>query len=165
MRRFCYARGVKIYLIRHAHAVDEARGLSDEYRYLSTKGRRVMREVGRALAQAGVELDAILTSPLVRAVQTAEILAERLGFVGVVEALPALAPGVPPRIAAAELPARGTAVAVVGHEPGISALGALLAGRPSFPPFKKAQVCLVERGQALWTLNSDTLEMDRLLLA
>jgi phosphohistidine phosphatase len=156
---------VKIYLIRHAHAVDESSTLPDEHRYLSVKGRRVMKEVGAALLSNGVKFDAVVTSPLVRAVQTAEILAESVGFFGIVEALPPLRPGVPPRVVAAELPARGMAVAVVGHEPGISALGALLVGRPAFPPFKKAQVCLLDQGQAGFTLNPDTLELDRLLWA
>lgn len=154
-----------IYIIRHGHAVDEGPGLGDESRYLSKKGRKHVREVGRALHDATVELDAILTSPLVRAVQTAELIAERLDYVGVIEALPALAPGVPPRIVAAELASRGARIAVVGHEPGLSALGAFLCGRPSFPPFKKAQVSVVEDGQPRWFLNPDTLERDRLILA
>lgn len=156
---------MQVYIIRHGHAVDEGFGLSDESRYLSKKGRKNVREVGRVLRDAKVELDAILTSPLVRAVQTAELIAERLDFVGIVEAVPALAPGVPPRIIAAELASRGARVAVFGHEPGLSALGAFLCGRPSFPPFRKAQVSLVEDGKPLWFINPDTLERDRLLLA
>lgn len=156
---------MRVYLVRHAHAVDEDRNLSDEQRYLSKKGRKNIREVGRVLRDAGVEFDAILTSPLVRAVQTAELLAERLDFVEVVEALPALRPGVPVRVAASELPSRGAAVAVVGHEPGISMLGAFLIGRPAFPPLRKAQVCLIEDGQPRWMLHPDTLERDRLIVA
>ena len=48
---------------------------------------------------------------------------------------------------------------------GMSALGAFLCGRPSFPPFRKAQVSLVEDGKPMWFINPDTLERDRLLLA
>ncbi|HRI53413.1 MAG TPA: histidine phosphatase family protein, partial [Pseudomonadota bacterium] len=62
---------MKVYLIRHGHAVDESGTISDEQRYLTKKGRKTVREVGRVLKEAGVELDAVLTSPLVRAVQTA----------------------------------------------------------------------------------------------
>lgn len=156
---------MKVYLIRHAHAVDEGPRLGDDHRYLTARGRRVAREVGARLEREGVIFDAVLSSPLPRALQTAELVAERVGFTGVVEVLPPLAPGVPPRIAAGELAARGVAVAVVGHEPGISALGAVLLGRPSFPPFKKAQVSLVEDGRPVFWLDPDTLEIDRLLVA
>lgn len=156
---------MRIYLIRHGHAVDEDINLTDEHRYLTKKGRKAVREVARVLKHEGVELDAVLTSPLVRAVQTAELLAERLDFIGVVEALPALRPGVPPRVAALELPSRGVSVAVFGHEPNLSALGAFLTGRPSFPPLRKAQVCFIEDGAPRWHIHPETLEKERLILA
>lgn len=156
---------VQVYIIRHGHAIDEGPGLSDESRYLTKKGRKVVREIGRVLRDLGVEFDAILTSPLVRAVQTAELLAERTDYVDVIEALPALAPGIPPRIVASELPTRGVRVAVVGHEPGLSMLGAYLTGRPAFPPLRKAQVSVVEDGRPLWFIHPETLEKDRLILA
>lgn len=156
---------MQVYIIRHGHAVDAGPGLDDEQRFLTKKGRKTVREVGRVLHETGLELDAILTSPLVRAVQTAELLAERLDYLGVIEAMPSLAPGVPPRIVAAELASRGARVAVVGHEPGLSFLGAFLSGRPSFPPLRKAQITLVEDGQPRWFINPETLERDRLLLA
>jgi phosphohistidine phosphatase len=156
---------VRVYLIRHGHAVDAEGNLSDEQRYLSKKGRKALREIGRALKESGVEFDAIVTSPLVRAVQTAEMLAERTDYLGVIEALPALLPGVPPRICASELPARGAAVAVVGHEPGLTMLGAFLCGRPSFPAFRKGQVSLIEDGRGAWFLHPDTLARERLIVA
>lgn len=155
---------MQVYLIRHGHAVDAEDNLSDEQRYLSKKGRKGLREIGRALKEAGVAFDAILTSPLVRAVQTAEMLAERTDYLGVIEALPALQPGVPPRVAAKELAARGVAVAVVGHEPGMSALGAFLCGRPAFPAFRKGQVSLIEDGRGAWFLHPDTLVRERLIV-
>jgi phosphohistidine phosphatase len=156
---------VRIYLVRHAHAVEEGPRVSDEHRWLTARGRRAAREVGARLHSEGVTIDAVLTSPLVRAVQTAELIAERLAFTEVIEALPPLSPGVPPRIAAAEFASRGAAVLVVGHEPSISGLGAFLCGRPSFPPFKKAQVMAVDDGRAQWALDPDTLQIDRLLIA
>ena len=60
---------MRVYLIRHGHAVDAEGNLSDEQRYLSKKGRKALREIGRVLKESGVEFDAIVTSPLVRAVQ------------------------------------------------------------------------------------------------
>lgn len=148
---------MKVYLIRHAHAVDEGLRLDDAARWLSAKGRRVAREVGTLLAAEGVAFDAVLSSPLARALQTAELVAAAAGYAGVVEVLPPLQPGVPPRVAAAALAEHGLAVAVVGHEPGISGLGAHLLGRPSFPGFKKGQVVLVEDGRALWSVDPDAM--------
>lgn len=157
---------MRIFLIRHAHAVDEGPRLGDEHRYLTAKGRKLARAIGRRLKEEGVELDVVLASPLVRAVQTAELFAGALDYVGTVEASPALAPGVPPRVAAEELVARAAqSLAVVGHEPGISAIGAFLVGRPSFPPFKKAQVCLLDNGRPAWTLDPDSLTIERLFVA
>ncbi len=156
---------VKVFLVRHSLAVQEHTGLIDAHRYLSEEGRALMLAVAAKLAADGVRLEAVLTSPLVRAVQTAELLARGIGYDNVVTTLPALSPGVPPEAAAEQLAARGSAVAVVGHEPGISALGAVLVGRPAFPPLRPGQVSLIERGRALWTLHPGTLELERLLVA
>jgi phosphohistidine phosphatase SixA len=73
--------------------------------------------------------------------------------------LPALAPGAHPRVAAEELVTRGESVMVVGHEPGISALGALLIGRPSFPPLRTAQACAIEDGAPTFTARADTMQV------
>ncbi|MSP17281.1 MAG: hypothetical protein EXR73_11870 [Myxococcales bacterium] len=154
---------MRIYLARHARAVDAGSRLRDEDRFLTSEGRRAARAVGTALRREGHTFDAVLTSPLVRAVQTAEILAERTDFTGVVEALAALSPGVPARAIAAELAAYGARVLVVAHMPGIAMLGALLVGLPSFPPFHPGQVSLVEDGQPIFALDPITLEFERLL--
>jgi len=156
---------VRVYLFRHSRAVDETATLPDDHRYLSAAGRRRAREVGARLAKEGVELDAVLTSPLVRAVQSAELVADRLGFLGEIEALPRLSPGIPPRLAAQELASRGAAVAVFGHSPGISDLGAFLCSRPAFPGLKPGQCAVIEDGRPLWWLDPDTLQIERLLLA
>ncbi len=156
---------MRIYLCRHAHAVDEGPRLDDDSRYLTTKGRQVARAVGTKLRERGVELDAVLTSPLVRAVQTAELVAERLGFLGEIEALPQLAPGIPSRLVAAELPARGVSVGVFGHSPGISDLGAFLCSRPSFPGLKPGHCAVIEDGKPVFWVDPETLQLERLLLA
>ncbi len=154
---------MRVYLIRHAHAVDEGASLPDEARWLSPKGRQVARAVGKRLREQGVYVDAILTSPLVRSVQTAELIAAALDFTAPIEASAALAPGVPARVVAQTLPPYGVSVAVVGHEPGISALGAFLLGRPSFPPFRKGQVSVVEDGQPGWWLDPESMAIERLM--
>ena len=168
---------MKVYLIRHSRAVLEGGQLIDEHRYLSIEGRARAVAVGRALGVAGVRFDRVLTSPLVRAVQTAELIARELAFAADVEVLVALSPGLPPDVAARQIGAAGQpaqraatanlagSVALVGHEPGISALGAVLVSRPSFPPFKPGQVSLIEDGRPGWTLNPDSLEREPLLVA
>lgn len=104
---------MKIYLIRHGHAVEAEGSLRDDHRYLSQKGRQALRQVGRLLREQGVQLDAMLTSPLTRAAQTAEILADAIDYVDLIEALPVLCNGAPPRLVAQELPSRGVSVAVI----------------------------------------------------
>ena len=105
-----HACRVKIYLIRHGHAVEAEGSLRDEHRYLSARGRQSLRQVGRLLREQRVELDAILTSPLTRAAQTAELLADAVDFTDVIEALPALCNGAPARLVLQELASRGMAV-------------------------------------------------------
>ncbi len=156
---------MKVFLIRHSRAVSEGPRLGDEQRYLSPEGRAIARAVGERLAREGVTFDAMLTSPLVRAVQTAELVAQGVGYGGGIVAYFGLAPGVPPRVVAEEITAHGVAVAVVGHEPGISALGAHLVGRPSFPPFRPGQVTLVEDGAARWALSPERMELEPVLVA
>jgi len=149
---------VKIFLIRHGHAVDEDRQLSDSERFLSRKGRKSVREVGRALRRASVTFDAVLTSPLVRAVQTAELLGEQLGYEGVIEVVPSLQPMGPIEAAQQEILQRSRHIAVVGHEPSISALCGILCGRGHFPPLRKAQVVCLSGAEVAWTLDPDRLE-------
>jgi phosphohistidine phosphatase len=155
---------VKLYLIRHADAVPEDVAGSDHERWLSARGREAARGLARLLRQQGVELDAVLTSPLPRAVQTAELVAGGLDYLGVVTVLPALAPGCHPRRVAEQLAAHGLAVAVVGHEPGISGLGAYVLGRPAFPPLRTAQCCALERGAPTFTARADLMQVQTLFL-
>src|SRR5436309_1582525 len=64
-----------IYLVRHGDAVPEEDAGSDRDRWLSARGREAARVLGRLLREQNIEPDAILCSPLPRAVQTAELLA------------------------------------------------------------------------------------------
>jgi phosphohistidine phosphatase len=149
---------MRIYLIRHSFAVDAYGSLGDGARYLSSLGRRVARAVGEHLKQRGHSFDAVLTSPLPRAVQTAELISERLDYLGEIEVLPSLGPDRMPRPVLDELRSRGAAIACVGHEPSISTLGALLVSRPAFPPMRPGSVALVEDGEPRFLLVGDTLE-------
>jgi phosphohistidine phosphatase len=69
-----------IWLLRHAEAAD---GAPDAERPLTTRGRDQARAAGAALAALGVQLDACLSSPKLRAVQTAELVTDLLGGIEV----------------------------------------------------------------------------------
>ena len=71
---------MRITLIRHGEAGEDAP--RDEERSLTKGGRAEVRRVGQALERAGVHFGAVVTSPLVRAVQTAEITAAAVGYRG-----------------------------------------------------------------------------------
>lgn len=148
-----------MYLIRHADAVAADVAGSDPHRWLSSRGREAARGLARLLREREVELDAVVTSPLPRAVQTAELVADGTDFLGEIEVLPSLAPGAHPRRTAEALPERGLSIAVVGHEPSISMLGALLLGKPSFPPFRTAQACAIENGAPTFTARADLMQV------
>jgi phosphohistidine phosphatase len=146
---------VRIYLVRHGDAVPEEDAGSDRDRWLSAKGREGARILGRLLREQRVEPDTILSSPLPRAVQTAELLAQALDYIGIVTSLRCLEPSAQPRVAASEIMARGASVLVVSHEPAISSLGSYLLGRPAFPQFRTAQCCAIENGKPTFTARSD----------
>lgn len=80
-----------IHLIRHAEAVQRVPGGVDEFRYLTCRGRSRFRRVTATLKKLGIDPDFIVTSPKVRAIQTAEILAEGIRFRGEVVVAPQLA--------------------------------------------------------------------------
>ena len=146
---------MRIYLVRHGDAVPEEDAGSDRDRWLSAKGREGARVLGRLLREQRVEPDVILCSPLPRAVQTAELLAQSLDYIGIITSLRCLEPSAHPRVAAQEILARGGSVLVISHEPAISSLGAHLLGRPAFPQFRTAQCCAIEDGKPTFSARSD----------
>jgi phosphohistidine phosphatase len=145
---------MKFLIIRHADAVEQDHG-SDEARHLTARGRAAARAVGERLRKEGLVFDAMLTSPLVRAVQTAELVVQGARFGGEVVAVTALAPGGSIRQAAEALKGEGAVVAAVGHEPSISALAGHLSGRSGHPPMKKAQVVVIDKGKLVAVLDPE----------
>lgn len=134
-----------VFLIRHAEALDRAAPIDDAHRPLTAHGRRDARKLGKALRKAGVELDAIVTSPLVRAVETAELVAVGLDFDPPLEVAAELGPARDPaKVVKEVLLPRGDlrAVAVVGHQPQLGALLALLLGGAAPPPAKASAIRL-----------------------
>jgi phosphohistidine phosphatase len=151
---------VRILLVRHADAVSEAAFLPDEHRYLSPAGRHQVRELSALLAEAGLSLGAVVTSPLVRAVQTAELLVRWLDWTGPIEASHYLAPaGASPSSAAEWLtrcaePLGGGVLGAVGHEPSISHLAQILSrSGGSISSLGKAEACYIEDGALRWRLE------------
>jgi len=84
---------MKLILVRHAAAIESSSEISDADRYLTPEGRVFFRKTSRTLLKNGVEPAAILTSPLIRALQTADILAESLSFCGPLIVRNELSPG------------------------------------------------------------------------
>jgi len=124
-------RPVRLVIVRHAEA---ASGEPDELRPLTPEGRRTARSLGQRLADEGLHPDAVLTSPLLRARETAQELARPAGL----EAEPddRLAPGATPESVRAAAGGRGETVIVVGHQPDCSRIAAALSGgeEPVFAP-------------------------------
>jgi len=151
---------VPILLLRHAEAVDEDVDLSDESRYLTVRGRKHALALGRTMARLGIAPAAVVASPLVRAVQTAELVAASACPDVSVETLEALAPG---RMIGRALPlvSERDGTLFVGHEPSLSALTAALLEWPGFPAFEKAELVLVEERVALWRLLPGDAEVRR----
>src|SRR5439155_20834637 len=102
-------------------------------------GMARMRKNARGLARLGVELDVVLTSPLVRTRQTAEIVAAAFEPKPPIVSIESLAPGGSQAAVLSDLEkqSRRTRIALVGHEPSIGHLAARLAGARRPIEFKK----------------------------
>jgi phosphohistidine phosphatase len=129
---------MRLYLVRHAKA---APGEPDELRELTPAGEERAREVAMKLAADGVRPDVILTSPLVRARQTADELGRALGTP--VEVDERLAPGATAEGLREAVAGRGQVVMAVGHQPDCGEIAAELTGGPP-PDFPAAGVVAIE---------------------
>jgi phosphohistidine phosphatase len=155
------ARSYTLYLVRHAIAAPRGKEWPDDAkRPLTQKGISRMRKAVDGLRALGVKIDLVLTSPLVRARQTAEILVHGLKPAPALTVIEPLAPGVtPPHLAHALEHFRKTrSIALVGHEPGLGEFAAWLTGARTPFAFKKGSVCRIDvsalppapNGQLVW---------------
>jgi phosphohistidine phosphatase len=114
--------------MRHAEAGEATESGGDEARPLTVRGRERTRDAAAGLRAMGLRFDAILTSPLVRAAETAESVADEYSNNPSPQVLPALSPGIAPREAISALApfARHGKVLAVGHEPQLGKLVSLL---------------------------------------
>jgi phosphohistidine phosphatase len=151
---------VAIILVRHAEAEDRALGTPDPERRLVPAGRRAARATGRALAALKVAPQRVVTSPYPRAYETAELVANELGGVQLVEDAALLG------IEVGDLPAlierHGDDLLLVGHDPDFSVLlSALTGARVSFP---KAGAALIDpvsgtHGELRWLMRPRALAL------
>jgi phosphohistidine phosphatase len=136
-----------LYLVRHAVAAERGDAWPDDAkRPLTSSGISRFRRQARGLSGLGARIDQILTSPLVRARQTADILAEALSTKPPIAEIAALAPGGTYADIIAELAkrTRRSDIALVGHEPGIGELAARLVGAKAAFVFKKGAICRID---------------------
>ena len=140
---------MNLYLLRHGIAVDPSEPGLDAERPLTPKGRRRLLQIVKAMAAMKISFDVIFSSPYVRAAQTAEIVVKSLKRQKQLKFTDDLKPGGNPRMLLEllnDLPPGPENILLVGHEPYLSKLIALLtAGNTSMEiDLKKGGLCKVE---------------------
>jgi phosphohistidine phosphatase len=121
---------MQIFLLRHGIAEDKSPSGRDADRRLTDEGRAKLRRILERAHGAGVRPSLILSSPLKRAVETAEIAARELGYDGKIVRVGALSPDASPSEVWAEIRKRPdeSAILLAGHEPLFSATVAYMLG-------------------------------------
>jgi phosphohistidine phosphatase len=137
----------ELYLVRHAIAAERGDEWPDDSkRPLTTQGIARFKECVKGLAALDVVVDEVFTSPLIRAKQTAEVLAAAVSGKPSVKLLEALAPGHTGSTVMSNLAkqAKRRRIALVGHEPDLGELAAHLLGAQRAIPFKKGGICRID---------------------
>ena len=162
----------ELYLIRHGLAEERGNAWPDDgKRPLTEEGMDSMRKEARGLARLGVVLDVVLSSPLVRARQTADLVAGGLEPRPPIVNVESLTPegSYAAVVADLEKHARKKRIALVGHEPAIGELAARLIGSRHSFEFKKGAVCRIDvaaippsgPGNLRWLLTPKVLKAVR----
>ena len=152
---------MRIVLVRHSDAVSGGDGLDDAARYLSSEGSRTAQRVAQALAAQKLAPTAFVASPRVRAVQTAEIFAQELGFDGPIERMESLCYTVSAKVTAQELSAKAGFVFAFGHMPTLPEVAKLLCRGQSVSGFAPSQAVLIEDGRVVWSIEPSSLAITR----
>jgi len=132
-----------IHLVRHAEAIERSPEILEEHRYLTTRGRTRFRKIAAQLKKDGIAPDLILSSPLIRAVQTAEILAQAIKFKKELLLTPLLAHGFTKKKLdelLGQYP-KAREIALVGHEPELGEVARAL--------LEVKQPCALEKGATI----------------
>lgn len=160
---------MQIYILRHGIAEDQKPGGSDADRALTKEGREKLEAVLKRAAESGVSPSTILTSPFLRATQTAEIAAKILRHVSAPVRTEALIPSGSPRGVWDEIRGyRGAdQVLLAGHEPLLGQVASYLLGAPALQiDMKKAALVRIDlegfrgepRGVLKWMLTPKLVE-------
>jgi phosphohistidine phosphatase len=156
---------MQVYLLRHGVAEEGKIGASDADRALTQDGRRKLRQVLASAAEAGVQPSLILSSPLKRALQTAEIAKQVLGYKESVLHTNVVLPGGNPEEVWDEIRLHkdSGSLLLVGHNPLFAYLSAYLLGTPdAHIDFKKGAIMRIDfeslssrpRGTLRWYLTA-----------
>lgn len=156
---------MELYILRHGIAANAEPGQPDAARELTDEGREKVAAVARMARKAGVKPSLILTSPYIRAVQTAKVAADELGYSGHLLKTEALVPFATPKGVWEELRdhAGEGAVLLSGHEPLLSQLvGYLLNAASLQVEMKKATLVRIDlsghgatpRGALRWMITA-----------
>jgi len=121
---------MKLYVMRHAEAVDGSDTMRDEWRYLTEKGRTAAKAISSSIAKYGPKPRLTITSPLTRAVQTAEIVGGKACRRNVIVASELLLPGaaIEDLVAFLKKNREAKRIILVGHEPQLGTIVATLLG-------------------------------------
>jgi phosphohistidine phosphatase len=144
---------VNIYLVRHGDALSAA---ENPQRPLSSDGRNRVRQTARLAVKRKIEVSAIYHSGILRAKETAEILASYIMPLPPVAPLPGLLPEDDPAIIQAEIEVAKTSMVLVGHMPFMSRLAGLLVnGDPERPVVELSPAMMVccAKSNAQWKIG------------
>lgn len=160
---------MKVYLLRHAQAEErDARQYPTDDRPLTERGMERTRDACDGMIRVVKRVDAVLTSPLARARQTAEIVAGAFEVAKNLEVVQFLSPGCWPESVLSHLRSRSESdrVMLVGHEPDLGLLSSALCGAGhAVIAFRKGSLCRIDvngapglsRGAIVWHLTQRQL--------
>ena len=159
---------LELYLIRHGVAAERGEDYPDDSkRPLTSDGIARLRKEAKALSALDIGFDQILSSPLVRARQTADVFAEERKWKPPIANNDARTPAGSPAGVIQELGKhmRKARIALVGHEPNMGELAAFLIGAKVPLPFKKGAICRIDfsvfppkgKGQLCWFITPKML--------
>lgn len=141
---------MQLYIVRHGIAIDreDPKCPAEAERYLTEEGVQKTKQVAKGVAALGVTADLLITSPYVRAVQTAEIFADALDYPRQrIRRNELLLPGSEPTLLFRELARekQASSILVFGHAPHLDGLiAAALGSKRHLTSLKKAGVALLE---------------------